>query len=130
MLHAVFQNIKGFPHFGVFWRVSSRHSSPSESSTFIAWSCSQTAWQISKSASVAATGMSSSMGIPSSYSSFCIPSGRFHENYRRSHLCLQNGRPAKRGHEKLTPKFLECVGKVAPRCFLTSGAKNSTNATR
>ncbi|GBM98755.1 hypothetical protein AVEN_83834-1 [Araneus ventricosus] len=75
MLHAAFQNIKCLPHFGVFWRVSSRHSSKSESSTFIAWSCLQTIWQISKSASVAATGMSSSMGIPSSYSSFCIPSG-------------------------------------------------------
>ncbi|GBM42057.1 hypothetical protein AVEN_30409-1 [Araneus ventricosus] len=75
MLHAAFQNIKGLPHFGVRWRVSSTHSSPSESSTFIAWSCSQAAWQISKSVSVAATGMSSSMDIHSLYSSFCIPSG-------------------------------------------------------
>ncbi|GBN46421.1 hypothetical protein AVEN_11068-1 [Araneus ventricosus] len=54
---------------------SSTHSSPSESSTFIAWYCSQKTWQISKSVSVAAVGMSSSMDIHSSYFSFCIPSG-------------------------------------------------------
>ncbi|GBN46836.1 hypothetical protein AVEN_172576-1 [Araneus ventricosus] len=75
MLHAAFQNIKGLSHFGVRWRVFSTHSSPSESSTFIAWSCSQTARQISKSVSVASIGMSSSMGIHSSNSSSCIPPG-------------------------------------------------------
>ncbi|GBN24571.1 hypothetical protein AVEN_162102-1 [Araneus ventricosus] len=74
MLYAAFQNIKGLPHFGVRWRVFFSTFFPSES-TFIAWSCSQTAWQISKSVSVAATGMPSSTDINSSYSSFRTPSG-------------------------------------------------------
>ncbi|GBM74160.1 hypothetical protein AVEN_206698-1 [Araneus ventricosus] len=72
MLHTAFQNILISMLIGGF---SSTHSSPSESSTFIAWSCSQKAWQISKSVSAAATGISSSIDIHSSYSSFCIPSG-------------------------------------------------------
>ncbi|GBN42270.1 hypothetical protein AVEN_59533-1 [Araneus ventricosus] len=70
MLHVSFQNIKGLPHFGVRWRVFFNNSSPSESLTFNAWSCSQTFWQISKFASVAATEMSSPMDIHSSYSPF------------------------------------------------------------
>ncbi|GBM68923.1 hypothetical protein AVEN_207176-1 [Araneus ventricosus] len=81
MLHAAFQNIKCLPHFGVFvGGLSSMHSSLLESSTFAAWSYLQTAWQISKSVSVAATGISLSMDIHSSYSSFCIPSGSSMKN--------------------------------------------------
>ncbi|GBN51660.1 hypothetical protein AVEN_98834-1 [Araneus ventricosus] len=72
MLLADFQNIKGLPHFGVRWRVFFNTFVRTESPTFIAWSFSQTAWQISKSVSVAATGMFSSMDIDSSYSSFCM----------------------------------------------------------
>ncbi|GBN11883.1 hypothetical protein AVEN_236034-1 [Araneus ventricosus] len=75
MLHAAFQNVKGLPHFYVRWRVFFNTFVPSESSTFIAWTCSQIASKISKSVNVAATGMSSSMDIHSSYSSYCIPSG-------------------------------------------------------
>ncbi|GBN85162.1 hypothetical protein AVEN_163864-1 [Araneus ventricosus] len=73
MLYAASQNIKDLPHFGVRFRVFfNTHSSQSESSTFIAWYCSQTTWQISKSVNVASAGMSSSMDIHSSNSSFCI----------------------------------------------------------
>ncbi|GBO04951.1 hypothetical protein AVEN_141412-1 [Araneus ventricosus] len=74
MLHAAFENIKGLPHFGVRCVGGfSSHIRPRR--TFIAYSCSQTAGQISKSVSLAAIGMSSSVDIHSSYSSFGIPSG-------------------------------------------------------
>ncbi|GBO18124.1 hypothetical protein AVEN_119187-1 [Araneus ventricosus] len=75
MLHATLHSVKSLPHFGVRWRVFFNAFVPVGSSTCIAWSSSQTDWQISKSVSVAATGMSSSMDIHSSYSSFCMPSG-------------------------------------------------------
>ncbi|GBM92470.1 hypothetical protein AVEN_140257-1 [Araneus ventricosus] len=73
MLHAAFQNIKGLPHFGVRWWVFYNTFVPDGIINFYCLVL-LTASQISKSVSVAATGMFSSVDIHSSYSSFCIPS--------------------------------------------------------
>ncbi|GBO41401.1 hypothetical protein AVEN_137567-1 [Araneus ventricosus] len=131
MLHAAFQNINCACLISTLvGGFSSTHSSPSESSTFIAWPYSQTVWQISKSVSVAATGMSSSMDIHPSYSSFCIPS--------EGSMKITNGHASACEMDDLQREVMknkprnswDVWGKVAPRCFLTSAARNSTNVNR
>ncbi|GBM10382.1 hypothetical protein AVEN_268122-1 [Araneus ventricosus] len=95
MLHVAFQNIKGLPHFGVRWGVSSTHSLPSES-TSIAWSCLANFSLLEQQL----------LECPSQCTSilhtlpFAYPFSRFNDNYLRSHPWLQNGRPSKRGLEK------------------------------
>ncbi|GBN08162.1 hypothetical protein AVEN_173363-1 [Araneus ventricosus] len=74
-LHTVFQNIKCLSHFGVHWRVFFNIFVPVRNINVYCLVVLALAWQISKSVSVAATEMSSSMDIHSSYSSFSMPLG-------------------------------------------------------
>ncbi|GBL96548.1 hypothetical protein AVEN_235039-1 [Araneus ventricosus] len=109
MLLAALQNINGLPHFGVRWRVFFN--------TFVTvgiinFYCLVFLGKF-PSLLKAATGMSSSMDIHSSYSSFCLMDDLQREvmkNKRRSSW--------------------DVWGKVVPRCFLTSRGKNSTNVNR
>ncbi|GBN78615.1 hypothetical protein AVEN_190434-1 [Araneus ventricosus] len=73
MQHAAFQNIKSLPHFGVRWRVFFNTFVPVGIINFYCLVFLTNSFANFKSVSVAATGMSSSMDIHSSDSSFCIP---------------------------------------------------------
>ncbi|GBL59118.1 hypothetical protein AVEN_61864-1 [Araneus ventricosus] len=75
MLHTVFQNIKGLPHFSVRWRVFFNTSVPVGIINLLLGLAQRQLGKFPKSISVAATGKTSSMDIHSSYSFFCIPSG-------------------------------------------------------
>ncbi|GBM02688.1 hypothetical protein AVEN_258975-1 [Araneus ventricosus] len=104
MLHAAFHNIKSLPHFGVRWRVFFNTFVPVGIVNFY---CLPTAWQISKSVTVAASGMSSSMDIHSSYTSFCIPSG--------GSMKITDQREVMKN---ISRNSWNMWSKVAPRCLM------------
>ncbi|GBN72241.1 hypothetical protein AVEN_126640-1 [Araneus ventricosus] len=117
MLHAVFQNIRAFLISAFVGGFSSAHSSPSESSTFIVWSCSQTAWKISKSVNAAATGM------PSKWTSTLpiVPLHtfrKFNDSHRRSRPHPLNGRPSREVMKNKLRNSGDVWGKCPPHVSL------------
>ncbi|GBM77216.1 hypothetical protein AVEN_260598-1 [Araneus ventricosus] len=122
MLAAAFQNIKG-PHFGIRWIVFFNAFVPFGIINFyclvlLGEFLSLLVWQI--------------LECPRQWTSILHTHLFTYLQEVQWQLPTVTSLPAKwttfkERSRKINPKFLGCVGKVAPKCFLTSGRRNSTN---